>query len=81
MIVPIVRSSPGSIGDHRVADAARLHVGAQVRGAEGRGERDDGVLGVDQAGELVGDRAVGGLHRRAVVARGRGWCAAARRRR
>ena len=59
----------GQHRDHRVADAARLHVRAQVRRAERRGERDDGVLGVDQAGELLGDRAIGRLHRHAVVAR------------
>ena len=58
----------GEHGDHRVADAAGLHLGAQVRGAEGRGEADDGRVGVDEAGELLGDGAVGGLHRHAVVA-------------
>ena len=44
MIVPITRSSPGSMREHRVADAAALQVAPQARGPNGGVSADDGVL-------------------------------------
>jgi hypothetical protein len=52
----------GEHPDHGVPDPTLLEVGAQVGAAERRRQRDDRRVGVDQRGQLLGDKPIGRLH-------------------